>query len=130
MSHNQLFSLTRMQSEAVRYSPADMERLARQYRAEALGAGIADVVVALVKGVRFLAAAYRRWDERQQTIADLQRLDDRCLADIGIEREEIAGFAAGQTARHDADEHLYVAGTAPVRAANTQNERRVAIVAA
>lgn len=107
-------------------SALEMELAARHYRAARLGADIADLIVAIGRGVGRLAAAYRSWDERQQTIADLQRLDDRCLSDIGIERSEIPSFAAGQLSRHDAEEHLYVVGTAPAVAANTQLGGRVA----
>ena len=129
MSLNQIASLTQLQRAAVRYSPGEMELMARHYRAVALGEAIARLIVGIATGMRRLAAAYGRWDERQQTIADLERLDDRCLADIGIAREEIVSFAAGHQARHDADEHLYLSGVGPV-AANSQGERRVAVVAA
>ncbi len=104
----------------------EMEIAARHYRAARIGADIADLVVAISRGLGRLASAYRSWDERQQTIADLERLDDRCLSDIGIERTEIASFAAGHLARHDADEHLYVMGTIEGTAANTQTGGRVA----
>ncbi len=107
-------------------SALEMELAARHYRAARLGADIADLIVAIGRGFGRLAAAYRTWDERQQTIADLERLDDRSLADIGIDRSEIASFAAGHLARHDADEHLYVMGTIPAVAANTQTGGRVA----
>ncbi len=129
MSLNQIASLTQLQNAAVRYSPGEMELMARNYRAVAIGEAIAWLLLGVAAGVRQLAAAYRNWDERQQTIADLERLDDRCLADIGVAREEIASFAAGHQARHDADEHLYLSGVGPV-AANSQGERRVAVVAA
>ncbi len=129
MSLNQIASLTQLQSSAVRYSPGEMELMARHYRAVALGKALAKLLLGVAAGVRQLARAYSRWDERQQTIADLERLDDRCLADIGVAREEIVSFAAGHQARHDADEHLYLAGSGPV-AANSQGERRIAVVAA
>ncbi|MBI3506128.1 MAG: DUF1127 domain-containing protein [Proteobacteria bacterium] len=130
MSLNEILSVAQLQSSAVRYSPAEMDRLARSYRAEVMAEGLAKLAVTVTAGLRQLAAAYRRWDERQQTIADLERLDDRCLADIGVAREEIVSFAAGHQARHDADEHLYVAGTVPTNAANTQGERRIKVVVA
>lgn len=107
-------------------SAFDMELAARHYRAARIGADIADLIVAVARGFGRLAAAYRTWDARQQTIADLERLDDRSLADIGIDRSEIASFAAGHLARHDADEHLYVMGTPPIVAANTQTGGRAA----
>jgi uncharacterized protein YjiS (DUF1127 family) len=36
-----------------------------------------------------LARAYTRWRERQRAIAELARLDDVTLADIGLHRSEI-----------------------------------------
>ncbi len=36
-----------------------------------------------------LVADVRQWFERRRTIAELSRLDDRLLADIGIVREDI-----------------------------------------
>lgn len=107
-------------------SAFDMELAARHYRAARMGADIADLIVAVSRGIGRLAALYRGWSERQMIIEDLERLDDRSLWDIGIRRDEIASFAAGHVARHDADEHLYVAGTIEGTAANTQTGRRAA----
>jgi uncharacterized protein YjiS (DUF1127 family) len=103
-----------------------MEMAARHYRAARIGADIADLIVAVSRGIGRLGALYRGWYERQMVIEALERLDDRCLSDIGIQRDEIASFAAGHLARHDAGEHLYVMGTAPAVAANTQTGGRAA----
>lgn len=103
-----------------------IERLARQHRAAALAEVLTAFFTATERGARRLAAAFGRWLEVQDTIADLERLDDRCLADIGIEREDIVAFATGHSARHDAEGHLYVADAAPLAA----NAPRAAGVAA
>ena len=39
--------------------------------------------------VRWLVRAIRRWRRREQAIAELARLDDKTLADIGLHRSEI-----------------------------------------
>ncbi len=116
-------SADRLAERPARY---ELEHAARIERAMAMAELIADVVVAIDRGVRRAVRAFARWIEIQDTIADLERLDDRCLADIGIEREEIPTFATGHQARHDADGHLYVAGAAPVAA----NAPRAKVVAA
>lgn len=42
-----------------------------------------------------LVAAYRGWARRRKAAAELHRLDDRMLADIGIGRSEIPSVVAG-----------------------------------
>lgn len=37
----------------------------------------------------WLVRAYRRWRQREAAIAELARLDDNTLADIGLHRSEI-----------------------------------------
>jgi uncharacterized protein YjiS (DUF1127 family) len=93
-----------------------LEHQARLQRAAAMAGLFTTLFLAIERGASRVAGAFRRWLEIQDTIADLERLDDRCLADIGIEREEIQAFVTGHQARHDADGHLYVAGAAPVAA--------------
>ncbi|MBI1245138.1 MAG: DUF1127 domain-containing protein [Alphaproteobacteria bacterium] len=102
-----------------------IEQMARLHRSAAMAEILVALFVGAERGARRLAAAFRRWMEIQDTIADLERLDDRCLADIGIEREGIAAFATGHQARHDAEGHLYVVGSAPI-AANAQRAAGVA----
>ena len=41
------------------------------------------------QSLRALARRYTTWRERQQAYAELAQLDDRSLADIGINRAEI-----------------------------------------
>jgi uncharacterized protein YjiS (DUF1127 family) len=43
----------------------------------------------LAAPLRGLARAYKRWRERERAIAELARLDDVTLADIGLHRSEI-----------------------------------------
>ena len=43
----------------------------------------------IAQAVRYLAAQYQLWSQRQQAYAELAQLDDRSLADIGITRSEI-----------------------------------------
>ena len=106
-------------------SSHEMELVARHYRAARIGADIADLIVAIARLFGRLSAALRRWDERQQTIEQLERLDDRCLSDIGIVRGEIESFASGHLSRHDAADHLYPVDMHPGIAANTQTGGRV-----
>lgn len=40
-------------------------------------------------------AAYRGWRRRRRAAAELNRLDDRMLSDIGISRSEIPSVVAG-----------------------------------
>jgi uncharacterized protein YjiS (DUF1127 family) len=46
-------------------------------------------VASLTKPLRGLAHRYRRWRARERDIAELARLDDVTLADIGLHRSEI-----------------------------------------
>lgn len=66
-------------------------RQAQHMRAAAMGALIADLVAIPV--LRF-----RAWSENRATVQELQRLDDRMLADIGVTRDQIAALVDG----HDA----------------------------
>lgn len=43
----------------------------------------------LTRGLGRLAAGWRRFNARRAAIAELNRLDDRLLADIGVRREQI-----------------------------------------
>jgi uncharacterized protein YjiS (DUF1127 family) len=49
--------------------------------------------------VQALVARVKAWNERRQTFAELDGLDDRTLADIGINRAEIGQIAAGHYVR-------------------------------
>lgn len=75
-------------------SPAEIHALvyqAQQMRAAALGALIADLIAGPV--LRF-----RAWSENRATVQELQRLDDRMLADIGVTRDQINTLVDGRDA--------------------------------
>jgi uncharacterized protein YjiS (DUF1127 family) len=72
-------------------SPAEIQALvyqAQQMRAAAIGALIADLIAGPV--LRF-----RAWSENRATVQELQRLDDRMLADIGVTRDQINTLVDG-----------------------------------
>ena len=50
-------------------------------------------------GVSELLAGLRTWQARRRANAELRRLDDRVLADIGIERSAIRQVVDGLVAR-------------------------------
>lgn len=73
-------------------SPDEIHALIRQaqhMRAAAVGALIADLIAGPV--LRF-----RSWRENRATVQELQRLDDRMLADIGVTRDQINALVDGQ----------------------------------
>lgn len=67
----------------------------------------------LTSGARALAAATSEWLRRRRTFAELSQLDQRLMADIGLDR---AAFAAGMIRRVDDDraQVLATATLAPV----------------
>jgi len=76
---------------------------ARRMRSLALAALAADMIVAVGSGLKKLAARIKGWNERRMTFNELDGLDDRTLADIGLSRGEIAQVAAGHYARQADD---------------------------
>lgn len=58
------------------------------------------VANALANGVKSLAGALTGWMRRRRAFAELEQLDSRLMADIGLDR---AAFAAGVIRRIDAD---------------------------
>jgi len=73
-------------------SPAEIHALVRQaqqMRAAAIGALVADLIAGPV-------LAYRSWSENRATVQELQRLDDRMLADIGVTRDQISALVDGK----------------------------------
>ncbi len=73
-------------------SGAVMEALIRRghcLRAQALFDAAKTSYRALSRGLERVAAGWRRFNAHRKAIADLNRLDDRLLADIGIRREQI-----------------------------------------
>lgn len=80
---------------AIEFTPATQAEIdaiirhAQHMRAAAVGALIADLVAGPV--LRF-----RAWNENRATVQELQRLDDRMLADIGITRDQINALVEGK----------------------------------
>lgn len=58
----------------------------------------------LFEFVRSAVHGVVRWERHRRNIGELQRLDDRLLADIGISRGEIEeGVRLGRWSRHNPD---------------------------
>lgn len=103
---------------------------------------IADV---LSRGVRALTARASGWLRRRRTFAELEQLDSRLMADIGLDRAAFAagivrrmnddrtqaivgqtfGSVAAPTVRHAADAHL-ASPVTPAAANTTTDSRRAA----
>jgi uncharacterized protein YjiS (DUF1127 family) len=83
----------------------DAEMRARALRA----AYVADAIASAVAGI---ADWFRRRSEAARTYDELSRLDDRALADIGINRALIPAVAAGEFAPEAANENRTVARVA------------------
>ncbi|HTC08009.1 MAG TPA: DUF1127 domain-containing protein [Acetobacteraceae bacterium] len=77
------------------YDPAQAEAQAPQAAPHGLGRAIAD-------GLAFLVAGVRSWAGRQVTLAEMDSMSDRELADIGLTRSDLprvfdADFVADHT---------------------------------
>lgn len=69
-------------------------------RSKFRGAHGGDVgAIVLRTAFRDLFGAIRRWSRARRTAAELARLDDRMLRDIGLSRDEIVPVARGLAAR-------------------------------
>jgi len=102
-----------------RVSAAQVETAleARRVRAQALAALAADGVGAIGAGLKSLFGRLKSWNERHSTFLELEGLDDRTLADIGLSRGEIAQVAAGHYVRSETGfKHV----AKPVQPANAQ----------
>ncbi|MBI3503438.1 MAG: DUF1127 domain-containing protein [Proteobacteria bacterium] len=101
------------------YSAAQVETAleARRVRGQALAAIAADGIGAIGSGLKTLFSRFKNWNERRSTFLELEGLDDRILADIGLSRGEIAQVAAGHYVRQQ-DGFKYLAK--PVQPANAQ----------
>jgi uncharacterized protein YjiS (DUF1127 family) len=49
--------------------------------------------------VKAVVARFKAWNERRRTYTELEQLDDRILADIGVNRGEIGQIAQGHYVR-------------------------------
>ncbi|MGQ0663339.1 MAG: DUF1127 domain-containing protein [Pseudomonadota bacterium] len=61
----------------------------------------AEILVQASQALARLFGAIKAWSNRKATIAELEALDDRLLADIGLTRGTIAQVAAGLAPRDD-----------------------------
>jgi uncharacterized protein YjiS (DUF1127 family) len=104
-----------------RYRAALLEE-ARAVRSRAIAAGAAATARWLANAAKELFAAVRTHLRQRANLAELQRLDDRTLADIGLDRSTIYAAARGLDVRAAANsnERVSVAANsnrpAPVRA--------------
>ena len=69
---------------------------------EAISVHAYKVVNAVAELVEYTVDALRAWRQRRAAIADLSRLDDRLLNDIGIDRNEIRAVVNGKLSRPSA----------------------------
>ena len=53
----------------------------------------------IYQAVKALGARFKAWNDRRRTQVELEQLDDRILADIGVNRAEIGQIAAGHYVR-------------------------------
>jgi uncharacterized protein YjiS (DUF1127 family) len=79
-----------------RTDTAELVRQARQDRAEIVGSAIGDL---LGKGLKKVAYSLEAWRQRRATYSELNALDDRLLADLGIQRADIPAIAEGTAHR-------------------------------
>lgn len=75
-------------------SPADIHAIVRQAQ-QMRAAAIGELVASLVAGP---VLRFRAWRETRATVTELQRLDDRMLADIGVTRDQIDALIEGPDA--------------------------------
>ena len=76
-------------------TPGEIELRARRIRAMIIADTIADLVVATVRAVGWIASPLAAWWTRSRLHDELMSMDDRMLADIGISRADIPAVAAG-----------------------------------
>jgi uncharacterized protein YjiS (DUF1127 family) len=81
----------------------DLALDARRLRSEAIAAFTADAIVAVTDFVNTSIVRLKSWNERRATFAELDALDDRILADIGLSRGEISQVAQGHYVRDGFD---------------------------
>ncbi|MBL8807500.1 MAG: DUF1127 domain-containing protein [Rhodospirillales bacterium] len=84
------------------------------------GSEQADGFGAIGAGLKKLFARIKSWNERRATFLELEALDDRILADIGLTRGEIAQVATGHYVRNR--EEGFKLAVMPAPAANAARE--------
>ena len=100
----------------------DLAMDARRLRAQAFADFTADALVAAGTAFKAAIARLKSWNERRVTHAELESLDDRILADIGLSRSEIGQVAAGHYVREASDYRQNA--TDSVREAANQDRNR------
>jgi uncharacterized protein YjiS (DUF1127 family) len=106
-------------------SQVDMALDARRLRAEAFAAFTADALLAAGSAFKAAIVRLKSWNERRATFAELEALDDRILADIGLSRSEISQVASGHYMR-DANDYRRNAIDSVKEAANQDRNRNAA----
>ncbi len=89
-------SNARVKTAGGRMTPGEIELKARRIRAAILADRIADLVVAVVRAIGWIASPLFSWWNRTRVYDELMSMDDRMLADIGISRADIPTVAAGR----------------------------------
>ncbi|MBI1245926.1 MAG: DUF1127 domain-containing protein [Alphaproteobacteria bacterium] len=84
------------------------------------GSEKADGFGAIGAGLKKLFARIKGWNERRATFLELEALDDRILADIGLTRGEIAQVAAGHYVRSHQDGYKVVSIPTPANTAGQE----------
>jgi len=105
-------------------NPVELALDARTLRSRAFAAFAAGAIATAYGAVAGLVARLRAWNERRMTFAELDALDDRILADIGLSRAEIDQVAAGHYVRDGHDFRRHTAAT--LREAANQDRGRYA----
>jgi uncharacterized protein YjiS (DUF1127 family) len=82
-------------------------RLEQTVRGAETGEFLASIAANVTIAFQRLVDTIVRWEKRANTIAHLESLNDRCLADLGLERHEIVGFVDGQRTRERGNEDSF-----------------------
>jgi uncharacterized protein YjiS (DUF1127 family) len=98
---------------------------ARRLRSQAVAAFTADALVSVGAAFKTAIARLKSWNERRATFAELESLDDRILADIGLSRSEISQVATGHYVR-DSQDYRQNAIASVKEAANQDRNRNAA----
>jgi len=98
---------------------------ARRLRSQAFAALTADAILSLGSAFQTAIARLKSWNERRATFAELDALDDRSLADIGLSRSEINQVASGHYV-HEARNYRQNAIDSVREAANQDRNRDAA----